>query len=66
MSMQYLSGEEQKCAFAIIQEALKEILPVRLQWEYGIKRNVWIFLSQISFEGVCRLQLFLEKYKERK
>ena len=63
MSMQYLVGEEQRTAFRIIHSALKEILPVKPKREYGIKNNIWIILSQISFTGVCRLQLMLEKRK---
>ena len=48
MSMQYLTGEEQKTAFRIIRDALAEIQPVKPKHEYGIKNNIWIILSQIS------------------
>lgn len=65
MSMQYLQDAQQKQAYAIIRKAVSEIRPVKPLREYGLKKNIWIILSQISFEGVCRLQLWMEHRKEK-
>ena len=61
MSLQYLSGEELETARRTIQSAVKALTPLKVSRRLSLKGNLRLVLAQISFEGVCKLQNFLEK-----
>lgn len=60
MSLRWLTGGELEEAQAILRETLAEITPLKPSGKNGLKKNIWLLLGQISFDGVCKLQNFLE------
>lgn len=61
MSLQHLSGQELETARRTIQNAVKDLTPLKVSRKLSLKDNLRLVLAQISFEGVCKLQNFLEK-----
>lgn len=60
MSMQWLTGEEREQADKMIRQIVAEITPLPLRTENGFKNNIWLALGQISFDGLCKFQNYLE------
>lgn len=60
MSLKWLTEPEQRQAVAVIRETLNGVTPLRLKKENGLKNNIWLLLGQISFDGLCKFQNFLE------
>ncbi len=59
----HLTGEDRKIAEEKIRKIRDSLLPVKCSRENSMKTNIWLVLAQLSFEGTCRLQNFLEKVK---
>ena len=55
-----LSGEAYQQAYQIIHTYVADTRPVKLCGAQGTKNKIWLILAQIWFDGVCRLQLWLE------
>ena len=62
-SMLYLDKADRKIAKQKILQVRNSLLPVKCSRENSMKINIWLVLAQLSFEGTCRLQNFLEKVK---
>lgn len=60
MSLLHLSGEELDTARREIRSTVSELTPLMPRKKNGFKKNVWLILAQLSFEGVARLQNRLE------
>lgn len=60
MSLRHLKGEELESARAIIHGAVKELKPLMPGKQLSLAGNLRLILGQIWFEGLCRLQNFLE------
>lgn len=60
MSILWLKGEELEQARTFLHTAVAEITPLRPDWRNSLKDNIWLMMAQISFEGVCKLQNYLE------
>lgn len=60
MSLLHLTGTDLETAKAIIRKTVSEIKPLPPSRKLPLKKNIWLILAQISFEGVCKLQNFLE------
>lgn len=63
MSLRCLSGAELESACSIIRNAVSDITPIKVSGKNSVKANAWLVLAQISLEGTCKLQNFLEKRK---
>lgn len=61
MSLQHLSGKELETARSTIRGVLEELTPLKVSRKLSLKGNLRLVLAQISFEGVCKLQNFLER-----
>lgn len=60
MTMLWLTGEERERADSRIRQIVAEITPLPLRTENGLKNNIWLALGQISFDGLCKFQNYLE------
>lgn len=60
MSLQHLEGEELAAAREIIHSAVKELKPLRPGKQLSPAGNLRLIIGQIWFEGLCRLQNYLE------
>lgn len=60
MSLLWLKDEELAQARTQIRQAVREVTPLMPSGQNSLSENFWLILGQISFEGVCRLQNFLE------
>ncbi len=59
-SLRYLSGEELETARRMIHGVVDELKPLKPSRKHSLKGNIRLVLAQIFFEGVCRLQNYLE------
>lgn len=66
VSLKYLSGEEQKLAMDSIQKTISRLTPLRPSRKLSFAGNAWLILGQISFEGSCRLQNYMEQRSEKR
>lgn len=60
MSLRFLKGEKLETARRMIHQTVSEVTPLRPSSKNTFKGNVWLVLAQISFEGTCRLQNWIE------
>ena len=61
----HLEGQDRETARNRIVQIRDSLLPVKCSRENSLKTNIWLILGQLSFEGTCALQNFLEKAKGR-
>lgn len=63
-SIRFLSPEDQKQAEAVIFQAVQALRPLGPSIKLSLSENLWLMLAQLSFDGVCKFQNYLDKRKE--
>ena len=66
MSLKYLSGEELAQAKDSLRKTVTQLTPLFPSGRLSAAGNVWLILGQISFEGSCRLQNYMEQRSEKR
>lgn len=60
MCLQHLSTAELAIAREKIKKITGAIKPLHRQRNMSVKQSIWLYLSQLSFEGTCRLRNMLK------
>ncbi|MDD5864115.1 MAG: glycosyltransferase [Firmicutes bacterium] len=61
MSLRYLSGTDLQTARESLKKTVSRLTPLMPSRKLSAAGNLWLLLGQLSFEGSCRLQNFLER-----
>lgn len=60
MCLQHLSPTELAIARKKVKSITNAIKPLHQQRNMSVKQSIWLYLSQLSFEGTCRLRNMLK------
>lgn len=66
MSLRYLSGNQLVQAKDCIRKTVARLTPLFPSRKLSAAGNIWLVLGQISFEGSCRLQNYMERRSEKR
>lgn len=64
MTMKWMAPEDRESARKQILEAAGEVTPLKPSRENAPSINFWLLAAQASFDGVCRLQNYLDGRKQ--